>query len=90
MAWMAWTTPTALFFSGIALMLICMTLFELKRPTRVRRGWLPIPTTRGDRLFITLITAGFLHLAWLALTDLSPLWASALALGAGAGIMAKG
>ncbi len=37
-------------------------------------------TTRGDRLFISLLSAGFIHLLWLAMFG-TPLWgASALAL----------
>jgi predicted small integral membrane protein len=71
--WMAWTWPTALFFAGIALMLLTMTALQLVWPTVERRGFLPIATTRGDRLFIALLSAAYIHLAWLGLTDL-PLW----------------
>ena len=46
--WMVWTTPVAVFFSGIALMLAGMTLWELRSPTVLRKGWLPIATTRGS------------------------------------------
>ena len=63
--WMAWTTPVALFFTGIALLLTCMTVWELKSPTTLRRGFLPMQTTRGDRLFITLLGSAFIALAWL-------------------------
>ncbi|MCD7082070.1 DUF2160 domain-containing protein, partial [Pseudomonas sp. MAFF 311095] len=49
MEWMAWTTPTALFFGGIALILAGMTTWELRSPSIPRRGLLPISTTRGDR-----------------------------------------
>jgi predicted small integral membrane protein len=38
-----------------------------------RRGFLPIATSRGDRLFISLLSAAWIHLGWLGLTDL-PLW----------------
>ena len=90
MEWMAWTAPTAAFFIGIGAMLAVMTIIELKKPTQAARGFLPIPTTRGDRIFISLICAGFIHLAWLAATDLPLPWASGLALGLGIGIMARG
>ena len=53
--WMAWTLPVAVFFSCIVLMLIGMTVWELKSPTTLRHGFLPIDTTRGDRLFIGLL-----------------------------------
>ncbi|MFP5406147.1 MAG: DUF2160 domain-containing protein, partial [Gammaproteobacteria bacterium] len=49
--WMAWTAPVAVFFVGVALLLAGMTLWELKSPSTVRRGFLPMATTRGDRLF---------------------------------------
>ena len=48
--WMAWTTPVAVFFTCIALMLVGMTVWEIKCPTVERKGFLPISTTRGDVL----------------------------------------
>lgn len=71
--WMAWTWQTALFFMAIALMLATMTALQLVWPTVLRRGLLPITTTRGDRLFVGLLGSAYIHLAWLGLTDL-PLW----------------
>jgi predicted small integral membrane protein len=35
-------------------------------PEAERVGVLRIPTTRGDRLFISLITAAVIHLLWIA------------------------
>ena len=71
--WMAWTMPSALFFVGIASILVLMTIFEIRNPCVERKGWLPISTTRGDRLFIGLLSSAFIHLLFLGLTDLS-LW----------------
>jgi len=67
--WMAWTLPVAVFFSCIVLMLAGMTVWELKSPTVLRQGFLPIPTTRGDRLFIGLISAAYLNLAFVAVSE---------------------
>ncbi|MBA6045109.1 DUF2160 domain-containing protein [Pseudomonas lactis] len=79
MEWMAWTTPTALFFGGIALILAGMTTWELRSPSIPRRGLLPISTTRGDRLFIGLLGSAYLHLLVIGVTDW--IWvASALSL----------
>ena len=50
-------------------MLIGMTLWQLKSPSIERKGFLPIPTTRGDRLFIGLLGAAYVNLAWAGLTD---------------------
>ena len=74
LSWMAWTLPTAIFFGVIALLLICMSLWELKRPGGdPRRGVLGLDTTRGDRLFISLLGSAYINLAWLALVG-PPLW----------------
>jgi len=70
---MYWTVPTAAFFGTIGLMLVGMTALELAWPTVERRGLLPMSTTRGDRLFVGLLGAAWIHLAWLGLSDL-PLW----------------
>ena len=67
MSWMAWTPQTAAFFAAIAVALTLMTAWELLRPTRLERGFLPMATTRGDRFFISLLCAAFIHLLWLAI-----------------------
>jgi predicted small integral membrane protein len=69
-SWMAWTPPVAIFFTCIVLMLVGMTLWQIKSPSVERKGWLPIATTRGDRLFIGLLSAAYVNLAWAGLTDL--------------------
>lgn len=75
MRWMAWTTPSAVFFSVIIGLLLGLLIWELVAPTVPRRGRLPMPTTRGDRFFIGLLTAALTHMAWLGLTTASPWWA---------------
>ena len=72
--WMAWTTPVAVFFCSIVLMLIGMTVWELKSPTVERKGWLPITTTRGDRLFIGLLAAAWVNLAFVAVSEKMIVW----------------
>lgn len=67
--WMYWTTPVAVFFTCIVLMLIGMTVWELKSPTVERKGWLPLRTTRGDRLFIGLLLAAYINLIFLGLGE---------------------
>lgn len=88
-AWMAWTTPVAVFFGCIVLMLAGMTLLELRWPTVERKGFLPIRTTRGDRLFIGLLTAAYINLAWVGFTDLNQWIGAALGFAALGIIMAK-
>ncbi|MGA9252884.1 MAG: DUF2160 domain-containing protein [Roseobacter sp.] len=67
MAWMAWTVPTAIFFVVIACLLITFTILAIKFPETPRVGILRIETTRGDRLFITLLGSAFINLIWLGL-----------------------
>jgi len=80
LAWMAWTWQTGLFFAGIAGLLLVMTLLAIYRPETERVGVLRIPTTRGDRLFISLLGSAFIHLAWLGLVGPNLWWASSLSL----------
>ena len=72
--WMAWTTPVAVFFSCIVLMLVGMTVWELKSPTTSRRGFLPMDTTRGDRLFIGLLAAAYLNLIFVGISGKLGVW----------------
>ncbi len=74
--WMAWTTPVAVFFSCIGLMLVGMTIWEIKAPTSLRRGFLPIETTRGDRLFIGLLAAAYTNLAFVGVSGWIAQWMS--------------
>lgn len=69
MEWMAWTWATAIFFSIIAILLVFFTFLAIKYPETPRVGILNIETTRGDRLFISLLGSAFINLAWLGLVD---------------------
>ncbi len=76
--WMSWTGITAVFFAFIALMLAGMTIAQLVHPTVERKGLLPIPTTRGDRLFIGLLGSAYIHLLWLLIVPGQALWIATL------------
>lgn len=78
--WMAWTFPVALFFFVIASLLITFTLLAIRYPETPRLGILRIETTRGDRLFITLLGSAFINLAWLFFVGPTLVWALALCL----------
>jgi predicted small integral membrane protein len=76
--WMAWTWQTATFFIVIFMMLLGMGVWEWARPGgNPRRGILGLDTTRGDRLFVSLLSAAWIHLGWLGLAD-GPLWIATL------------
>ena len=68
--WMAWTPEVAVFFICIGLMLAGMTIWQIRSPSIERKGFLPMPTTRGDRLFVGLLTAAYINLAWAGFTEM--------------------
>ena len=73
LAWMAWTVPTGIFFALLATTLCVMTWLAIAYPETERVGILRIPTTRGDRLFISLVLAAVIHLLWIAFVGTDPL-----------------
>ncbi|MBB6561326.1 putative small integral membrane protein [Acidovorax soli] len=72
--WMAWTLPVAVFFTCIVLMLVGMAVWEAKSPTTLRKGFLPLETTRGDRLFIGLLTAAYVNLIFVGVSGKLAQW----------------
>lgn len=78
LSWMAWTQPTAVFFAVIASLLLLMSIWEILSPGGAPRvGILRFETTRGDRLFVSLLGSAFLCMAWLLWVDLNLWWALA-------------
>ena len=74
LSWMAWTWPTALVFIGIFSAIGTLILLEIRNPGGdERKGVLGLVTTRGDRLFISLLGTSYIFLAWLGLIGM-PLW----------------
>jgi predicted small integral membrane protein len=81
LSWMAWTKPTAIFFITILCFLIAMITWEIRKPGGApRKGILGFETTRGDRLFISLLGSAYIHILWIAITSITLWWALAIAL----------
>lgn len=79
LSWMAWTQPTAIFFLVIAGLIAAMAFWEYLSPGGGPRfGILRFETTRGDRLFISLLGSAFICLAWLGIAGSSLWWGLAL------------
>ena len=75
LSWMAWTLPTAIFFAVIASLLLTMSIWEYFSPGGgPRLGILRFETTRGDRLFVSLLGSAFICMAWLTIVGLSLWW----------------
>lgn len=73
--WMAWTAATLAIFVFIFSAMAILTAIEIRYPGGAeRRGVLGLSTTRGDRLFISLLGSVFIFLAFLGLTEMSLLW----------------
>jgi predicted small integral membrane protein len=73
-SWMAWTWPTAFFFIFVFGCIAGMGVWEYYVPGgSPRHGIFGLDTTRGDRLFITLLGSAFIFLAWLGIFGV-PLW----------------
>lgn len=74
LSWMAWTWPTAAFFVFIACCLAAMIVWEKLSPGYAPRdGIFGLRTTRGDRMFISLLGTAYIFLGWLAFYG-APLW----------------
>lgn len=81
LTWMAWTQPTAIFFTVIASLLLTMSIWEYFSPGGgPRLGILRFETTRGDRLFVSLLGSAFICMGWLALVGLNLWWGLAVCL----------
>lgn len=76
--WMAWSFPVALFFFCIGSLLILFTLLAIRWPETPRVGVLRIETTRGDRLFISLLGSAFIHVGWLGFFGADLLWVASI------------
>lgn len=64
--WMMWTWQTGLFFVLLFGAIIFNGIMGARKPVVERKGFLPIATTPGDRLFIGLISSMAIILLWLA------------------------
>ena len=83
--WMYWTLPTLFFLGSIILLLTTLTIWDVKDPGYAREGLLPIETTRGDRVFMSLLITGCTFCLWLITFSSSTAWA-VLLVGAAAAV----
>ncbi len=66
--WMQWSLPSAIFFLALFFTLIGMSIWEGYRPCVRRKGFLPMVTTRGDRLFLGIISTIGICMLWIGLS----------------------
>ena len=71
----------------IAALLVLMTVLEIVRPGgNPRDGILGLRTTRGDRLFISLLSAAYVHILWLFFFGMPLTWAAVISIALAAAI----
>ena len=63
--WMHWTVQSAIGFSLLFIVLVSLAILDKFRPGYARKGFLPMATTRGDRVFISLAFFLFIFFVWL-------------------------
>jgi predicted small integral membrane protein len=66
LSWMQWTPPTILIFIGVIVMLAVMTIWDIRVSSIRRKGFLPIGFTRGERLFLSIVTFLGTMIVWMA------------------------
>lgn len=77
--WMYWAVPTLLFLGFILLMLVGLSIWDANDPGWGRQGLLPIETTRGDRVFMSILTTGIFFCLWLYFLGTTAIWGVLLA-----------
>jgi len=83
--WMYWTLPTLIFLGSIITLLATLSIWDMKDPGYAREGLLPIETTRGDRVFMSLLITGCTFCLWLYTLSLTTVWV-VLMIGAAAAV----
>lgn len=68
--WMEWTPGTAIFVACVLVFLVAVTALAIAVPSVERKGFLPIVTSRGDRIYISLLGVGLVMILFVAITDL--------------------
>ena len=79
--WMAWTSATAIFIVGVIVGLALLAAFAVVRPSTPRKGFLPMATARGDRVYIALLFTGLILILVLASTSFSLVTGLVIAIG---------
>lgn len=87
--WMAWTTGTAIFVAAVLLFLVLVTVVAVVFPSVERKGFLPIATSRGDRIYISLLGLGLVMILYIVIVDMPLPFGVVIALAAWVGPVLK-
>lgn len=72
--WMYWTWQSGLFFFVIFASITFLGVLNKYSPNVDRKGFFPIETGRGDRLFIGILSTIAIFLLWLGFFGENLLW----------------
>jgi predicted small integral membrane protein len=67
--WMAWTTGTAILVACVFAALVGLAVLSAVRPSTPRKGFLPMATARGDRIYVGLLGTGLILVLLIALSS---------------------
>jgi predicted small integral membrane protein len=67
--WMAWTTGTAILVACVFAALVGLAVLSAARPSTPRKGFLPMATARGDRIYVGLLGTGLILVLLIALSS---------------------
>jgi len=59
-----WTVPTAAAIGGIIGLVIINTVLGFVKRSHATKGFLPMATTRGDRIFLSMVSLILIFLFW--------------------------
>ena len=64
--WMHWNVASAIAFVCMFGLIVGLNVWHSISPGYARKGFLPMPTTRGERVFLALLVFFGTSLLWLA------------------------
>jgi predicted small integral membrane protein len=67
--WMAWTTGTAILVACVFAALVGLAVLSAARPSTPRKGFLPMATARGDRIYVGLLGTGLILVLLIAFSS---------------------
>lgn len=72
--WMFWRYETIILFGVMGFAFLTLAILDLYRRSVLRKGFLPMPTTRGDRFFLGIMSIVTVGLLWLGFVPFSVEW----------------
>ena len=73
LTWMQWTPLTGVIFVGVVSTLVFMSIWDIRSPSIRRKGFLPVGFTRGERLYLSVVTFLATCILWLAFLPDTPI-----------------